>query len=123
MIKGFHIYKNKIIGGKLMKTYSVEYREAYSRSYTVEAESPEEAEEKILNGIGEGSYPPPEECVGSWCTIQNFEEESADFLKNSQITKRGKSGYKTTKTGEYGLQFQKLMKCIIALIFRMDIPL
>ena len=29
MIKGFHIYKNKIIGGKLMKTYSVEYREAY----------------------------------------------------------------------------------------------
>ncbi len=80
-----------------MKTYSVEYREAYSRSYTVKAESPEEAEEKILNGIGEGSYPPPEECVGSWCTTQNFEEESADFLKkltNNEKRKEWIQNYK-----------------------------
>lgn len=66
-----------------MKSYSVTYQETYEKTYEVEATSPEEAEEKVLEGIREGSYPPPEECIGSWCTTQNFEEESADFFKKT----------------------------------------
>lgn len=83
-----------------MKSYSVTYQETYEKTYEVEATSPEEAEEKVLEGIREGSYPPPEECIGSWCTTQNFEEESTDFLKkltNNEKRKEWIQNYKNWK--------------------------
>ena len=46
-----------------MAKYLVDYYETYSKSYEVEANSKEEAEKILLEGIGEGKYNAPEECV------------------------------------------------------------
>lgn len=50
-----------------MKKYSIRYIETYQRWYDVEANSPEEAEEKLTNDICEGREKPPEECCYSGC--------------------------------------------------------
>lgn len=91
-----------------MKTHHVDYYETYSRTYEVEAESPEEAEEKVLKGIGEGSYPPPEECVRSWWTTQNFEEESADFFKKLTNNEKRKEMYMESLTQDTLTVLEKL---------------
>ena len=48
-----------------MKKYSIRYTETYQRWYDVEANSPEEAEEKLTNDICEGRENTPEECCDS----------------------------------------------------------
>ena len=58
-----------------MAKYIVDYCETYSRWYEIEADSKEEAERILLNGIGEGKYNPPENCVDSWCETERIFEE------------------------------------------------
>ena len=58
-----------------MKKYLVDYYETYSKSYEIEAGSKEEAEEKLILEIGEGSLNPPEECFNSWCETEVMEDE------------------------------------------------
>lgn len=50
---------------KRMGKYSIRYTETYQRWYDVEANSPEEAEEKLTNDICEGRENAPEECCDS----------------------------------------------------------
>ena len=52
---------------KVMKTYSIRYTETYQRWYDVEANSIEEAKEKLLDAIMNGEERPPEECCDSGC--------------------------------------------------------
>ena len=54
-------------GEKDMKTYSVRYVETYQGWYDVEANSPEEAEDKVLEAIMDGIERGPDECCYSAC--------------------------------------------------------
>ena len=56
-----------------MAKYLVNYYETYTNSYEIEADSKEEAEEKLILEIGEGSLNPPEECCNSWCETEEME--------------------------------------------------
>ena len=58
-----------------MAKYLVNYYETYTNSYEIEADSKEEAEEKLILEIGEGSLNPPEECFNSWCDIKEMEDD------------------------------------------------
>lgn len=51
----------------IMKKYRIRYIETYEKYYEVEANSPEEAEEKLTNDICEGRENAPEECCYSGC--------------------------------------------------------
>lgn len=53
-----------------MAKYLVDYYETYSKSYEIEADSKEEAEEKIRYDIQEGKLDPPESCSDSWCETE-----------------------------------------------------
>lgn len=57
-----------------MSKYLVDYCETYSKSYEVEANNKEEAEEKIRDGIQEGKLDPPINCSNSWCEVEEIEE-------------------------------------------------
>ena len=57
-----------------MAKYVVNYYETYTNSYEIEADSKEEAEEKLILEIGEGSLDPPGECFNSWCDIKETED-------------------------------------------------
>ena len=50
-----------------MKKFSIEYHETYGRTYEIEAETKEEAEEILRERIGDGTENAPEECENSWC--------------------------------------------------------
>lgn len=50
-----------------MKKFSIEYHETYGKTYEIEANSPEEAEEILKERIREGMEDSPEECENSWC--------------------------------------------------------
>lgn len=50
-----------------MKKYRIRYIETYEKYYEVDANSPEEAEEKLTNDIGEGQENAPEEYCYSGC--------------------------------------------------------
>ena len=50
-----------------MKKYSIRYTETYQRWYDVEANSPEEAEKKLLDPIMNGEERAPDECCDSGC--------------------------------------------------------
>ena len=52
-----------------MKKYSIRYTETYQRWYDVEANSPEEAEEKLLHAIMDGKVKAPDECCDSKCEV------------------------------------------------------
>ena len=56
-----------------MAKYLVNYYETYTNSYEIEADSKEEAEEKLILEIGEGSLNSPEECCNSWCETEEME--------------------------------------------------
>ena len=58
-----------------MAKYLVNYYETYSKSYEIEADSKEEAEEKIRYDIQEGKLDSPEECFNSWCDIEEMEDD------------------------------------------------
>lgn len=55
-----------------MKTYCVTYHETYVRTYEIEANTPEEAEEILRERIGDGTENAPEECENSWCDVQEL---------------------------------------------------
>ena len=59
-----------------MAMYLVDYYETYSKSYEVEAGSKEEAEEILLEGIREGEYDSPENCINSWCETEIIKEST-----------------------------------------------
>lgn len=50
-----------------MAKFLVDYYETYSKSYEVEANSKEEAEEIVMESIRNGELDPPENCSDSWC--------------------------------------------------------
>ena len=52
---------------KIMKKYSIRYTETYQRWYDVDANSPEEAEEKLFEAIMNGEERGPDECVDARC--------------------------------------------------------
>lgn len=52
-----------------MKKFSIEYHETYSRTYEIEANTPEEAEKILKERIREGMEDAPEECENSWCNV------------------------------------------------------
>ena len=56
-----------------MAKYLVDYYETYSKSYEIEADSKEEAEEKVKDGIRERLFDPPENCSDSWCETEEME--------------------------------------------------
>lgn len=45
-----------------MKEFDVRYYECYEKHYRVEANSKEEAEEKLIEAIEEGRENPPDQC-------------------------------------------------------------
>ena len=56
--------------GKLkMKKYSVTYHETYEENYEIEANSPKEAVEILLERIREGKEDGPENCSDSWADV------------------------------------------------------
>lgn len=55
-----------------MKQYLVDYYETYSKSYVIEANSKEEAEEEVRYGIQEGELDPPYNCSDSWCETEEM---------------------------------------------------
>jgi hypothetical protein len=50
-----------------MRKFSIEYHETYGKTYEIEANSPEEAEEILRDMICNGEENAPEECENSWC--------------------------------------------------------
>lgn len=56
-----------------MKKYLVDYYETYSKSYEIEANSKEEAENILRRGIQEGKLDGPEYCDKSWCEVSKME--------------------------------------------------
>ena len=58
-----------------MAKYLVDYYETYSKSYEIEADSREEAEEKVRYEIQEGKLDPPENGSDSWCETEDMEDE------------------------------------------------
>ena len=66
-----------------MAKYLVNYYETYTNSYEIEDDSKEEAEEKLILEIGEGSLNPPEECFNSWCDIKEINNSSKIIPKIS----------------------------------------
>ena len=49
--------------------YRVVERKTYERSFIIEASSPEEAEEILLERIREGKEDGPENCSDSWADV------------------------------------------------------
>lgn len=56
-----------------MEKYIVDYYETYSKSYEVEANSKEEAEEIIKEDIAEGRRQAPYNCTDSWYETKELE--------------------------------------------------
>lgn len=57
-----------------MPKFLVDYYETYSRSYEVEANSKEEAEEIVKEDITEGRREEPDVCTDSWYDTEIIEE-------------------------------------------------
>ena len=62
-----YMIENLILEESNMKKFSIEYHETYGRTYEIEANSPEEAEEILRDMICNGEENAPEECENSWC--------------------------------------------------------
>ena len=58
-----------------MAKYLVDYYETYSKSYEIESDNKEEAEEKVRYDIQKGKLDPPENCSDSWCEIEELNNE------------------------------------------------
>ena len=58
---------------EIMKKYLVDYYETYSKSYEIEANSKEEAEDILKYEIQEGKLDGPECCNNSWCEVTEME--------------------------------------------------
>lgn len=81
-----------------MKKFRIEYHETYGRTYEIEANSPEEAEEILRDMICNGEENPPEECENSWCdNVQEIEEvidmNKCPWCGNKAIVMKSPLGY------------------------------
>ena len=61
-----------------MGKYLVDYYETYSKSYEIEANSKEEAEDEVRYGVQEGKLDPPENCSDSWCETEEINMDDKD---------------------------------------------
>ena len=65
-----------------MAIYKVKYMEKYAADYYVEANSPEEAEEKLMDALMEGEVDGPECCQDSGCEsvkeVDDVDEREVD---------------------------------------------
>lgn len=69
-----------------MKKFSIEYHETYGKTYEIEANSPEEAEEILRDMICNGEENPPEECEHSWCdNVQEMDNKEKNSFENKNI--------------------------------------
>lgn len=57
-----------------MAKFLVDYYETYSKSYEVEANSKEEAEEIVKDDIREGRRDAPYNCSDSWCETEEIND-------------------------------------------------
>lgn len=55
-----------------MTKFLVDYYETYSKSYEVEANNMEEAEEIVKNDIIEGRREEPDNCTESWFEVEEL---------------------------------------------------
>ena len=91
-----------------MKKFSIEYHETYGRTYEIEANSPEEAEEILRDMICNGEENPPEECENSWCdNIYEMEKYSSiddvfinEGIKHCFLTRNNDGSYKSIESFE-----------------------
>lgn len=57
-----------------MAKYIVDYYETYGKTYEVEANSKEEAEEIVKDDIMKGRRESPYNCTDSWCEVEEINE-------------------------------------------------
>lgn len=57
-----------------MKKFDVKYYECYGKHYEVEANSKEEAEEKLIDAIEEGRVNPPDQCYDRGAEATEIEQ-------------------------------------------------
>ena len=69
-----------------MGKYSIRYTETYQRWYDVEANSPEEAENKLIDAIITGKENAPEECCDSGVVEIWDSEDGKISQSHMQIT-------------------------------------
>ena len=74
-----------------MKKYNIRYTETYESWYEVDANSPEEAKEKLLDAIMDGKEKGPDECRDSGCkeireiTLEELlKEEGVDRIEDDE---------------------------------------
>lgn len=73
-----------------MKKYNIRYTETYQRWYEIEANSQEEAEEKLLDVIMNGKEKGPDECCDSKCEVieitleEYLQEEGIDRIEDDE---------------------------------------
>lgn len=100
-----------------MKNFSIKYHETYSRTYEIEANTPEEAEEILRERIGDGTENAPEECENSWCdNIYEMEKDSSidevfinEGIKHCFLTRNNDGSYKSIESFE---SLHHMEKCI-----------
>ena len=63
-----------------MSKFVVDYYETYTKSYEIEANSKEEAEEEVRCGIQEGELDPPLNCSDSW--FETEEVTATSYAEN-----------------------------------------
>ena len=78
-----------------MKKFSIEYHETYGKTYEIEAETKEEAEEILRDMICNGEENPPEECENSWCdnvqeikgsnSYESIEDKLEEIISNESV--------------------------------------
>ena len=71
-----------------MRKFSIEYHETYGKTYEIEANSPEEAEEILIDMICNGKENAPEAWENSWCdNVQEITIDTCigDVFKNTVI--------------------------------------
>lgn len=69
----------------MVRTFDIEYTETYANTYTVEAETFEEAIEKLLEDIMNGREEGPEDCVNSDFKDVTEEEQKLVSLTNTEL--------------------------------------
>ena len=73
-----------------MKKYLVDYYETYSKSYEIEANSKEEAEDILKYEIQEGKLDGPECCDNSWCEVTEMELSLIHIYPHTNLQKKWK---------------------------------
>ena len=81
-----------------MKKFSIEYHETYGKTYEIEANSPEEAEEILRDMICNGEENAPEECENSWCDnvheiVEVIDMNKCPWCGNKAIVRKSPLGY------------------------------